>query len=143
MGRKKRSSARTKPPSLAPSPSADPSPPDEKMNVIEELERVVSAVRGGDLSTALKLIEDSLSRYPDSAALHSTRGGIHLKAASQTHDSAAKVQHLMSAIDGDRRALQLATELYLLRPLPRPGSLRIGPDRRRRGIRSRRRDRSM
>jgi hypothetical protein len=110
MGRhKKRSSARTKPPSPAPSPSVDPLPPDEKMNVIQDLERAVAAVHDGDLSTALKIINDSLSRYPDSAALHSTRGGIHFQVASQTRDSAARVKHLEIALIGDCRALQLAS----------------------------------
>jgi hypothetical protein len=106
---KKRSSARTKPgPSLAPSPSVDPSPPDEKMNVIEDLERAVAAVHGGGLSAALKIIIDSISRYPESAALHSTRGGIHFQFASQTRDSTAQVQHLRMALFDGRRALQLA-----------------------------------
>jgi hypothetical protein len=110
MGRhKKRSSARTKPPSPAPSPSVDPLPPDEKMNVIQDLERAVAAVHDGDLSTALKIINDSLSRYPESAALHSTRGGIHFQVASQTRDSAARVKHLEIALIGDCRALQLAS----------------------------------
>jgi len=67
---KKGSSAHTKrsePPSLAPSPSTHPSPPPEKMIAIEELELAVAAVRGRNLGTALKLVDDSLSRYPDSA----------------------------------------------------------------------------
>jgi hypothetical protein len=109
---KKGSSAHTKrsePPSLAPSPSTQPTPPPEKMIIIEELELAVAAVRGRNLSTALKLVDDSLSRYPDSAVLHSIRGAIHFQAASQTsHNSAAQVEHLKSSLDGDRRALQLA-----------------------------------
>jgi len=79
------------------------------MIVIEELDLAVAVVRGRNLSTALKLVDDSLSRYPDSAVLHSIRGAIHFQAASQTsHNSAAQVEHLKSSLDGDRRALQLA-----------------------------------
>jgi tetratricopeptide (TPR) repeat protein len=79
------------------------------MIVIEELDLAVAVVRGRNLSTALKLVDDSLSRYPDSAVLHSIRGAIHFQAASQTrHDSAAQFEHLKSSLDGGRRALQLA-----------------------------------
>jgi tetratricopeptide (TPR) repeat protein len=79
------------------------------MIVIEELELAVAVVRGRNLSTALKLVDDSLSHYPDSAVLHSIRGAIHFQAASQTsHDSTAQVEHLKSSLDGDHRAFQLA-----------------------------------
>jgi len=79
------------------------------MIVIEELELAINAVRGRNLSTVLKFVDDSLSHYPDSAVLHSIRGAINFQAASQTsHDSAAQVEHLKSSLDGDRRALQLS-----------------------------------
>ncbi|KAE8039228.1 hypothetical protein FH972_011657 [Carpinus fangiana] len=98
--------ARAKPPTLA--PSTPPSPPDEKINVIIEMKRADATDRGGNLSTALKLIDDSLTHYPDSAVLYSIRSSFHVQVVSQISvDSAAKVKHLERALDACRRAVQL------------------------------------
>jgi tetratricopeptide (TPR) repeat protein len=87
-----------------------PSPPDEKINISIEKEQALTAARGGNLSKALKLIDDSLRRYPDSAVLYSIRSGIHFQVISQiSHDdSAVQVEHLETALDANRRAVQLA-----------------------------------
>ncbi|KAE8056031.1 hypothetical protein FH972_012834 [Carpinus fangiana] len=100
--------ARAKPPTLA--PSTPPSPPNEKINVIIEMKRADAAARGGNLSTVLKLIDDSLTRYPDSAVLYSIRSNFHVLVVSQiSHDdSAAKVKHLERVLDACHRAVQLA-----------------------------------
>jgi hypothetical protein len=94
-----------------------PSLPDEKINVIIEMKQADTIARGGNLSTALKLIENSLTRYLDSAVLYNIRSSFHVQVVSQIiHDgSAAKVKHLERVLDACRRAIQLApNSIYLV-----------------------------
>ncbi|GLT69286.1 hypothetical protein SLA2020_414470 [Shorea laevis] len=98
-------------PSPSPSPSIDPPPPDDSSpstNILRECNLAIAAVRRGDHRRALTLVNDSISRYPDVAVVYSTRASVHIKTASQIQDSAARLHHLHSALEFDRRALELA-----------------------------------
>lgn len=93
------------------------------MIFIEELELAVAAVQGRNLSTAQKLVDNSLSRNPNSTALHSIR--------SRRHSFSGRFSNLPRFYLPSRAPQEFTRrrppsppagpELRLLRALPRPG----------------------
>ncbi|KAG7950929.1 hypothetical protein I3843_13G142100 [Carya illinoinensis] len=95
----------------SPAPSSSPDPPlsdDSPAMYRGEYEGAVGAVMFGDHARALELVDDAISRYPDSALLHCTRNVICYRAASLIRDYKFKVEYLKKAAEFAGLALAVA-----------------------------------
>jgi hypothetical protein len=94
-------------PSPAHSPSTDPPPSD--VFIIQECNRALEFLRGGDHTKALELVDSYLKNY-STTLLHSVR--IHIlyatATASQIHDSAARIESIKKALESSSRGLALS-----------------------------------
>jgi hypothetical protein len=95
-------------PSPAHSPSTDPPPSD--VFIIQECNRALEFLRGGDHTKALELVDSYLSRdlKNSSTLLHSVRIHILYATASQIHDSAARIESIKKALESSSRGLALS-----------------------------------